>query len=72
MSDADAWECCQSSPRKLGPGTEVTPRAFVHRGGIPYLVAYCHLDAFEKAFRLDRVRRYEVVRDGGGADRNES
>jgi DNA polymerase-3 subunit epsilon len=40
---------------------DVTPRRFVHRGGIPYLVAYCHLDALEKSFRLDRVRRYEVV-----------
>jgi DNA polymerase III epsilon subunit family exonuclease len=39
----------------------VTPRAFVHRGGVPYLVAFCHLDAFEKSFRLDRVRSYEVV-----------
>jgi DNA polymerase III epsilon subunit family exonuclease len=40
---------------------EVTPRAFVHRGGIPYLVAFCHLDDYEKSFRLDRVRRFEVV-----------
>jgi DNA polymerase III epsilon subunit-like protein len=40
---------------------EVTPRAFVHRGGIPYLIAYCHIDAFEKSFRLDRVRRFEIV-----------
>jgi DNA polymerase III subunit epsilon len=40
---------------------EVTPHGFVHRGGIPYLVAYCHLDAFVKSFRLDRVRHYEVV-----------
>jgi DNA polymerase III subunit epsilon len=39
---------------------EVTPRAFVHRGGVAYLVAFCHLDAFEKSFRLDRVRHYEV------------
>jgi DNA polymerase-3 subunit epsilon len=39
----------------------VTPRAFVHRGGVPYLVAFCHLDAYEKSFRLDRVRRYEIV-----------
>jgi DNA polymerase III epsilon subunit family exonuclease len=42
---------------------EVTPRAFVNRGGVAYLVAYCHLDAFEKSFRLDRVRRYEIVAD---------
>jgi DNA polymerase-3 subunit epsilon len=40
---------------------EVTPRGFVHKGGVPYLVAFCHLDAFEKSFRLDRVRRYEIV-----------
>jgi DNA polymerase-3 subunit epsilon len=40
---------------------EVTPRGFVNRGGVAYLVAYCHLDALEKSFRLDRVIRYEVV-----------
>ena len=39
----------------------VTPRGFVQRGGVPYLVAFCHLDAFEKSFRLDRVRRFEIV-----------
>jgi DNA polymerase III epsilon subunit family exonuclease len=41
---------------------EVTPRAFVQKGGVAYLVALCHLDALEKSFRLDRVRRFEVVR----------
>jgi DNA polymerase III epsilon subunit family exonuclease len=41
---------------------EVTPRAFIQKGGVAYLVAFCHLDAFEKSFRLDRVRRFEVVR----------
>jgi DNA polymerase III epsilon subunit family exonuclease len=46
--------------RGEGP-RDVTPRAFVHRGGVTYLVAYCHLDAYEKSFRLDRVRRFEVV-----------
>lgn len=40
---------------------EVSPRAFVYKGGVPYLVAFCHLDAFEKAFRLDRVLRYEIL-----------
>ena len=40
---------------------EVSPKAFVYKGGIPYLVAFCHLDAFEKAFRLDRVLRYEIL-----------
>lgn len=40
---------------------EVTPRKFARRGGVAYLVAYCHLDAQEKSFRLDRVRWYEVI-----------
>ncbi len=40
---------------------EVSPRAFVYKGGVPYLVAFCHLDAFEKSFRLDRVLRYEIL-----------
>jgi DNA polymerase III epsilon subunit family exonuclease len=44
-----------------GAPREVTPRAFAHRGGVTYLIAYCHIDAFEKSFRIDRVRRYEVV-----------
>ena len=44
---------------------EVSPRAFVYKGGVPYLVAFCHLDAFEKSFRLDRVVRYEVVGAAG-------
>jgi DNA polymerase III epsilon subunit family exonuclease len=40
---------------------EITPRRFVHKGGLPYVIALCHLDHFEKAFRLDRVRAYEVL-----------
>jgi DNA polymerase-3 subunit epsilon len=40
---------------------DVTPREFISRGGVAYLVAFCHLDAFVKSFRLDRVRHYEVV-----------
>jgi DNA polymerase-3 subunit epsilon len=43
---------------------EISPRRIVHRGGIAYVVAFCHLDAFEKSFRLDRVRRYEVMGRG--------
>jgi DNA polymerase-3 subunit epsilon len=46
--------------RGRGP-REVTPRAFAHRGGAPYLVALCHVDGFEKSFRLDRVDQFEVV-----------
>jgi DNA polymerase III epsilon subunit family exonuclease len=40
---------------------EITPRRFAHRGGLPYVVAYCHADDYEKAFRLDRVRAYEIL-----------
>jgi DNA polymerase III epsilon subunit family exonuclease len=40
---------------------EVTPMRFVHRGGVPYLVALCHFDDFEKSFRLDRVVSHEIV-----------
>jgi DNA polymerase III epsilon subunit family exonuclease len=40
---------------------EISPRRFSHRGGITYVVAFCHLDGFEKSFRLDRVVRYEVL-----------
>jgi DNA polymerase III subunit epsilon len=40
---------------------DISPRRFVHKGGVAYVIAYCHLDAFEKAFRLDRVRRFEVI-----------
>ena len=39
----------------------ITPRRFVHRGGTAYVLALCHLDSHEKAFRLDRVLRYEVL-----------
>jgi DNA polymerase III epsilon subunit family exonuclease len=48
---------------------EVTPRAFVNRGGIAYLVAHCHLDDFEKSFRLDRVLRYEILAEPVGTER---
>ncbi len=45
-----------------GPGLrEITPRRFSNRGGVAYLVALCHLDLKEKEFRLDRVRRFEVI-----------
>ena len=40
---------------------EITPRRFVHKGGIAYVVAFCHVDNLEKSFRLDRVVRYEVA-----------
>ena len=40
---------------------EISPRRFSLRGGAAYLVAFCHLDASEKSFRLDRVVRYHVL-----------
>lgn len=44
---------------------DVTPLGFTHRGGVPYLVAFCHIDTYEKSFRLDRVTRYELVPPSG-------
>lgn len=35
---------------------EITPLAFERRSGAWYLIALCHLDRIEKAFRLDRIR----------------
>ena len=43
----------------------ITPRRFVQRGGATYLVAFCHLDSFEKAFRLDRIRCFRDHRRTG-------
>lgn len=40
---------------------EISPRSFIQSGGIPYVIAVCHLDGREKKFRLDRVRWYEVI-----------
>ena len=40
---------------------EISPSGFRHMGGVTYVVAQCHLDAQEKAFRLDRVRKHEIV-----------
>jgi DNA polymerase III subunit epsilon len=41
---------------------EISPRRFIHKGGVAYVVALCHVDDFEKSFRLDRIERYEIVR----------
>ncbi|WP_435021440.1 exonuclease domain-containing protein [Tundrisphaera sp. TA3] len=52
-----------------GPGPRlVTPRGFAHRGGVAYLVAVCHLDDREKEFRLDRVRRFDIIDRIAGGD----
>ncbi len=50
----------QGGTRGLAP-REITPRRFRHMGGVAYVVAHCHASAIEKAFRLDRVVRCEVV-----------
>jgi DNA polymerase III subunit epsilon len=39
----------------------ITPRRFIYKGGACYLVARCHLSLVEKEFRLDRIRKYEVL-----------
>ncbi len=46
--------------RGLAP-RDVSPLRFATRGGVAFLVALCHLDDREKEFRLDRVRRHEVI-----------
>ncbi len=50
----------QGGTRGVGPRS-ITPRRFVHRGGSVYLVAFCHLDAKEKEFRLDRIARHNLA-----------
>ncbi len=40
---------------------EISPMSFEQRGGIPYVVAICHVDGIQKKFRLDRVRWFEVI-----------
>ncbi|CAN5911164.1 hypothetical protein BH23PLA1_BH23PLA1_18530 [soil metagenome] len=40
---------------------DITPRRFLHKGGVAYIVGFCHLEGFEKAFRLDRLLCYDVL-----------
>lgn len=40
---------------------EISPRRVERRGGQVYVVAVCHVDGFEKAFRLDRIQRWTRV-----------
>jgi DNA polymerase III epsilon subunit family exonuclease len=35
---------------------KITPRVVLEVNGVAYVVAHCHLDGFEKTFRLDRIR----------------
>ncbi|MDR3619096.1 MAG: exonuclease domain-containing protein [Paludisphaera borealis] len=40
---------------------EISPRRFTQKGGVAYVVAFCHVGSREKFFRLDRIREYEAV-----------
>jgi len=40
---------------------EISPRRFTQKGGVAYVVAFCHLGSREKFFRLDRIREYVPV-----------
>lgn len=39
----------------------ITPKRILQKGGIVYVVALCHIQNFEKSFRLDRIQCYEVA-----------
>jgi len=52
----------QGGSKGTAPRT-ITPLAIMQRNGIIYLVAYCHLDRVEKAFRLDRIARFSLKED---------
>ncbi len=39
----------------------ITPRRIVQTQGVSYLVAFCHLDAMEKTYRLDRIRELSLA-----------
>jgi predicted DNA-binding transcriptional regulator YafY len=43
----------------------ITPRRFEQKGGQTYVLAFCHIDRFEKSFRLDRIRRCVRVHGTG-------
>ncbi|MGO9597074.1 MAG: exonuclease domain-containing protein [Isosphaeraceae bacterium] len=45
----------EGGTRGVTPRT-ITPRRFEQKGGQTYVLAFCHLDRFEKSFRLDRIR----------------
>ncbi|WZP00029.1 exonuclease domain-containing protein [Isosphaeraceae bacterium EP7] len=39
----------------------ISPRRFVRRGGLTYVVAFCHISSRDKEFRLDRVKWHGVM-----------
>jgi DNA polymerase-3 subunit epsilon len=58
----------EGGTRGASPRT-ITPRRFLQKGGVSYILAYCHLDDCEKSFRLDRIRTCELQRKASPADR---
>ncbi len=56
----DIWLEYEGGSRGTAPRS-VSPRRLETRGGSAYLVAYCHLDALEKSFRVDRIRAIEFT-----------
>lgn len=60
----DIWLEYEGGSRGTAPRS-VSPRRLETRGGSAYLVAYCHLDALEKSFRVDRIRAIEFTSETG-------
>ncbi len=58
--EARIWICYSGGTRGAAP-REITPKKVIHKGGAAYLLAHCHLDAFEKSFRLDRILAIDPV-----------
>lgn len=39
----------------------ITPKKIIRTRGVSYLVAYCHVDAIDKHYRLDRIRELHTT-----------
>ena len=48
---------------------DISPREFVHRGGVAYLVAWCHADRKLKQFQVDRVLAHRPIEADAPAPR---
>ncbi|MBT4692282.1 MAG: WYL domain-containing protein [Planctomycetaceae bacterium] len=44
-----------------GPPRVITPKQIFRQNNAYYVKAYCHVDSFEKTFRLDRIVSFTVV-----------
>lgn len=38
----------------------ITPRRFIRRKGLMYLIGYCHADRKEKHYRIDRIQEFTI------------